>query len=73
MRLLRFRSLEESEQAERALADLPGMTALPGGVLAVDDEQYEAAAAKLQAAGIDWRWAALEGYIGGRALEEQRE
>jgi hypothetical protein len=72
LRLLRFRSLEECEQAEHALAEVPGLTTLPSGVLALPEEQYEAAATKLEAAGIDWRWEPVEGYIGGRAMEEER-
>ena len=73
MRLLHFRSLEEYEQAERALADVPGLTSLPGGVLAVDDEQYDRATSELEAAGIDWRWEPVEGFMGGRVIEEERE
>jgi hypothetical protein len=72
VRLLRFRSLEECDQAESALGDLPGLTTLPGGVLAVPDERFEAATACLDRAGIDWRWEPLEGGLqpGGRVFDE---
>jgi len=71
--LLRFRSLQDYERAEQLLDDVPGLTSLPGGVLAVDDEQYAAATSKLEAAGIDWRWEPVEGFMGGRVIEEERE
>ena len=72
MRLLRFRSLEACDQAEATLGDLPGLTTLPGGVLAVPDERFEAATARLDQAGIDWRWEPLEGGLqpGGRVFDE---
>ena len=73
MRLLRFRSLEDYERAERALDEVPTLTSLPGGVLAVDDAQYDLAISKLEAAGIDWRWEPVEGFIAGRVLDEERE
>jgi hypothetical protein len=72
VRLLRFRSLEECDRAETALGHLPGLTTLPGGVLAVPDERFEAATASLDEAEIDWRWEPLEGGLqpGGRVFDE---
>ena len=73
MRLLRFRSLEDSQQAERLLDRLPGVTSLPGGVLALPDERFDEATARLDAAGVDWRWEPLEGGLmpGGRVFDEE--
>lgn len=73
MQLIRFRSLEEYEQARRALDPVPGLTDLPSGVLAVPDHELHHAATLLAAAGIDWRDEPIEGFTSGRAQEEERE
>ena len=71
MRLLRFRDLHDYASAQRALADLPGLTDLPGGVLGVPDDAYDAAAELMTAAQIDWRWEPVGGFLGGRVGDEE--
>jgi extradiol dioxygenase family protein len=72
VRLLHFRSLEQCDEAERILTGVVDVTSLPGGVLAVPDDQYDQLAETLEAAGVDWRWEPVEGFIGGRAIDEER-
>lgn len=71
MQRIRFRSDGDAERAKAALAPL-GYTELPGYELAVADEALDEALRALEAAGLTFRVEPVEGFVGGRALEEQR-
>jgi hypothetical protein len=69
---LRFRSAEDAERAKAVLERFP-YTELPGYELALAEAFLDEAVAALAAAGIPFRTGEVEGFIGGRALEESRE
>ena len=68
---LRFRSIEDAERGEQALAPaVPSYTVLPGGQLAVPEALLADAEDALNRAGLEFRVEPVEPYLGGRHIDE---
>ena len=71
---LRFRSMEDAERGEQALAPaVPSYTVLPGGVLAVPEALLADAEDALNRVGLEFRVEPVEEYLGGRHQDEMRD
>jgi hypothetical protein len=71
---LRFRSMEDAERGEQALAPaVPSYTVLPGGVLAVPEALLADAQDALNRVGLEFRVEPVEEYLGGRHQDEMRD